>query len=84
MIKYLLNNLDRFYICVLGQLVSWLQRWADTSVTLAFGDAQIIPPYSRDETDDTDNTDVTGDTDDKVDTAYMLIQIIQMLQMIQE
>ena len=84
MTKYLLNNLDRFFFCVFGQLVSWLQRCADTSATLTFGDAQVIPPFSRDEVDDTDNTDVTDDTDDKVDAAYKFKQIIQTLQRIQE
>ena len=39
--------------------VGWLQRWADTNVTLAFEDAQVIPPFSREETDDTDYTDDT-------------------------
>ena len=29
-------------------------------VTLAFEDAQVIPPVSREETDDTDDTDDTG------------------------
>ena len=45
--------------------------------SLAFKDAQVIQPFSRDETDDTDNTDDaddidytydTYDTDDTVDT----------------
>ena len=34
--------------------------------TLAFEDAQVIPPFSREktvDTDDTDDTDDTGDTD---------------------
>ena len=30
--------------------VSRLQRWADTNVTLAFENAQVIPPFSREET----------------------------------
>ena len=62
--------------------VYWLQRWADTNVTLAFEDVQVIPPFSREEchdtddtdatdaidaTDDTDETDYTDDSDDKVD-----------------
>ena len=45
-----------------------MQRWTDTNVTLAFEDAQIIPPFSREETDDTDNTDDTDDKDDTEDT----------------
>ena len=44
--------------------VSCLQRWADTNVTLAFEDAQVIPPFTREETDDTNNSDDTDDTDD--------------------
>ena len=42
-----------------GRLVGWLQCWADTYVTLAFEDAQVIPPFPREETDDTDDTDDT-------------------------
>jgi hypothetical protein len=30
--------------------VSRLQRWADTNVTLAFENAQVIPPFSREDT----------------------------------
>ena len=41
------------------RLVGWLQRWAETNVTLAFEDAQVIPPLSREDTDDTDDTDDT-------------------------
>ena len=42
--------------------------------TLAFEDAQVIPPFSREktvDTDDTDDTDDTGDTDntDKTDVT---------------
>ena len=64
--------------------VCCLQCWADTNVTLAFKDAQVIPPfckegsndkrerYDRDDTDDTQmiyyNTDDTNDTDDTDDT----------------
>ena len=33
-----------------------LQRWADTNVTFAFEDVQVIPPFFREETDDTDDT----------------------------
>ena len=57
-----MKNLDRLYICVVVRLVGRLQRWADTNVTLAFEDAQVIPPFSREETDDTDTTDDTDDT----------------------
>ena len=39
-------------------MLVWLQRWADTNVTLAFED--VIPLFSREETDDTDDTDDTG------------------------
>ena len=42
---------------------------ADTNVTLAFEDAQVIPPFSMEETDDTDDTDVTDDTDDTDEMA---------------
>ena len=38
-------GLERLYICVLerlvGLLVGWLQRWADSIVTMAFEDAQF-------------------------------------------
>ena len=47
-----------------GLSVGWWQRSADTNATLAFEDAQVIQPFSREETDDTDNTDDTDDTDD--------------------
>ena len=33
----------------------------DTNVTLAFEDAQIIPPFFKEETDDTDDTDDRND-----------------------
>ena len=75
---------------LVGWLVGRLQRWADTNVTWAFEDAQVIPPFSKEETYDTDNTndkddiDDTDDSDDKVETADAMIQMIQMLQMIQE
>ena len=62
--NHLFTNLERLYICVLVRSVGWLQRWADTNVTLAFEDAQVIPPFSREETDDTDDTDDTYDTED--------------------
>ena len=51
-----------------GWLVGWLQRWADTNNTLAFEDAQFIPPFSGEETDDTNNTDDTDCTDVNHDT----------------
>ena len=33
-----------------GWLVDWSQRWADTNGTLAFEDAHVILPFSREET----------------------------------
>jgi hypothetical protein len=42
-------------------LVGWLQCWADTNITLAFEDAQVIPPFYREETDGTDDKDETED-----------------------
>ena len=51
-----------------GWLVGWLQRWADNNVTLAVQDAQVIPPFSREETDNTDDTNDTDYTDDTDDT----------------
>ena len=54
--NHLLKNLERLYIRVLSRLIGWLQRWADTNLTLAFEDAQVIPPFSREETDDTDDS----------------------------
>ena len=59
-------------------LVSRLQRWADTNITLAFEDAKVISPFSREVTDDTlntydtadaDDTNATDDTDNTDDTA---------------
>ena len=64
-------------------IVVWLHCWADTNVTLAFEDAQVIQPFSREETEDTDNTygtDDTDNTDDKVNTADTMIQMLQMIQ----
>ena len=57
-----------FVYLSVGWPVCWLQRWADTNVTLALEDAQIIPSFSGNETDYTGNTDDTGDTDDTYDT----------------
>ena len=42
-------------------VVSWLQYMADTYVTLAFDDAQVIPPFSMDETDDRNDRDDRDD-----------------------
>ena len=58
-----------------------LQRMADTNVTLAFEDAQVIPPFSMEETgdrDDRDDTDVTDDTYDTDNTLlfHVILQII--------
>ena len=44
-----------------------------SDVTLAFEDAQVIPPLSRKEFDDTDYTDVTDDTYDMDDTDDTLM-----------
>ena len=64
-------------MCTCLFVVCWLQCIAETNVTLAFEDAQVIPPFFWVETDDkddrdaTDNTydrDDTGDTDDTYDT----------------
>ena len=41
-----------------------------SDVTLAFEDAQVILPFSREETDDTDDTDDIYDTKDTYDTDY--------------
>ena len=53
-------------------MVVWLfggRHAGDSSdVTLAFEDAHVIPPFSKEESYDTDNTDNTYDTDDKDDT----------------
>ena len=45
------------------------QRWTVTDVTLAFKDAQVSPPFSRDGNDDTGDTDDTDDTDDRYDVG---------------
>ena len=31
-------------------LIAYMQRWADTHVTLAFDDAKVIRPFYREET----------------------------------
>ena len=64
--NFVFKSGEALYSCTwsVGRSIGQLQRWADTSVTLAFEDAQVIPPFSREETDDTDNTDDTDDTDD--------------------
>ena len=56
-----------FVVCLL--FVCWLQRMADTNGTLAFEDAQVIPPFSMENTDDRDDTDDKDDTDD-TDNTY--------------
>ena len=43
-----------FFVCPAG---------ASSDVTLAFEDAQGIPPFSRKETENKDDTDDTDDTD---------------------
>ena len=53
--------------CSVVCLVGWLQCWGYTNVTLAFEDAQIFPPLSREKNNDTDDRD---DTDDPYDTEY--------------
>ena len=50
------------------QVVVCLQRWADSYVTLAFKDAEVIQHFSREETDDSNDTDDTDDTYDTDDT----------------
>ena len=37
-----------------------LQRWADTNVTLPFENAQVIPPFSREETFLGHNLNISG------------------------
>jgi hypothetical protein len=60
------------FICDLWWfVVCRFQRMAVTTVSLAFGDAQVIPPFSMEETDDRDDrddADHTDDTNDKDDT----------------
>ena len=55
--KPLIGKSGRHYIHLLVGCRLSLQRLADTHVTLAFEDAQVIPPLSREETDDTDDTE---------------------------
>ena len=50
--NHVLQNLDRPFIEVVVWLFGRLQFLADTYVTLAFKDAQVIPPFSMEETDD--------------------------------
>ena len=66
---------------IFGKLVGWLvglllQRWTDTKVSLAFEDAQVIQPFSREETDDTDDRDDKDDTDDT--DIFWIVYLIQM------
>ena len=57
------------FICDLWWfVVCQLQRMAVTTVSLAFGDAQVIPPFSMEETDDGNDRDDADDTDDTNDT----------------
>ena len=64
-------------LCLRSCLVVRWQRWADTNVTLAFKDAKVIPPFSKEETDpyyteytyDKDDTNDTDDTDDTDNTG---------------
>ena len=54
-----------------GSIFTWLvhcQTGNFSDVTLAFIDAQPIPPFSREKTDDTDDTDYTDDTNDTYQT----------------
>ena len=49
---------------IFGWFFGWLvccslQRWAETNVTLAFEDAQVMQPFSMEDIDGTDNTDDT-------------------------
>ena len=67
------------FICDLWLfVVCRLQRMAVTAFSLAFGDAQVIPPFSmeetddRDDRDDADDTDGTNDIDDTDDKNYAL------------
>ena len=76
-----LENLEgSIFAWLFGCLVGNVGNSSD--VTLAFEDAQIIQPFSREktyntddtddteDTDDTDDTDVTEDTEDTTDTDY--------------
>ena len=56
------------FICDLWWfVVRLLQPMAVTIVFLAFGDAQVIPPFSMEDTDDRDDRDDADDTDDTND-----------------
>ena len=51
---------------------SWLfgcNAGNSSDFTLVFEDAQVVPPFSREETNDLDNADGTNDKDDTEDTA---------------
>ena len=52
------------------RLVSCCQADDSSEYTLAFEDAQVIPPFLRAETDNTDDTNDTDDTDDEPVTDY--------------
>ena len=51
---------EKFRRGTLFLAVSRLQRWADTNVTLAFENAQVIPPFSREETFLVHNLNISG------------------------
>ena len=54
------------------------QRWADAIITLAFEDAHVIPPFSRDKNDNIDDT--------KIHQAQKVqkVQNIQKVQMLKQ
>ena len=70
--KTFVKQSGRLFICVALWLVvhsvGCCHAVASSDDTLAFEDAQIIPPFSREETAFTDETDYTDETDDTIDT----------------
>ena len=57
-----------FVCCLFGWFDGCHHVGDSSDVTLAFEDAQVIKPFSREKTDNIDDTDDTDDTDGTEDT----------------
>ena len=84
--RNLLTNLEGsilvFFVgCLNGRLYG-CHAGDSSDVTLAFEDAQVMPPFSREETDNTDNTAQMIQMTQMI-LMMQIIQTIQMIQMIQ-
>ena len=73
-VQPLIGKSGRLYICMV--VPSVVCHTGDISdFTLAFEDAQVIPPFFREETENTDDTDDTGEK---------MIQMLQEVQKVQK